>query len=209
MRFHVLIYLALFSAFTYGSAVADIDNASLLEKLRQGGYVVLMRHAFTDFSQFDTHPVNVEDCETQRNLSSAGREQSVTIGKAIRTLAIPVGNVFSSQFCRCIDTAELAFGKHEARVRLSSFMQVPEEEKQRRVNYIKELLGTSPRPNTNTFLVTHRYMLKEASGVNLTEGGSAVFHPEGDSQFTLIAIIPASRWHTLLETKTESLDPYE
>lgn len=204
MKFHAFIYLSLFSILTTSNAIADIDDTSLLEKLRLGGHVVLMRHAITDFDQFDTHPVDLGNCDSQRNLSKAGREQSAAIGQAIRTLAIPVGKVFTSLFCRCIETAEIAFGKHESMMRLSSFMQESSEEKDRRVNYIKELLGTSPEPNTNTFLITHRYMLQQASGVELPEGGAAIFEPEGDSQFALVTVVPPERWQALVNLESVS-----
>ena len=200
MRFRTFIYLVFFLILTSTNAVAEIDDALLIKKLRQGGYIVLMRHAITDHSQIDTHPVDIEDCNSQRNLSQAGREQSVAIGKAIHSLSIPVGKVLSSLYCRCIETAELAFGKLETKLGLSSFMQEPSEEKIRRVNYIKELLGTPPRVNTNTFMITHRYMLQQASGIDLQEGGAAVFKPEGDSQFQFIARIPPDRWQTMINS---------
>lgn len=198
----------LLSLLVFGDAIAEVDDLSLAQKLRQGGYVVLMRHAITDYNQFDMNPVNLENCEGQRNLSQAGRDQSAAIGQAIRSLSIPVGKVYSSQFCRCIETAELAFGKYETRARLSSYMQVTDEEKIQRVNYIKELLGTPPEQQTNTFLITHSYMLQQASGIALQEGWAAVFKPDGDGQFQFIATISSSRWQTMVNSiSQEELNP--
>lgn len=208
MKIHVVICSVLFFALTTDNTLAEIDDLSLVEKLRQGGYVVLVRHALTDFSQSDTDPNNLENCATQRNLNQAGRDQSTAIGRAIKSLEIPVGKVYSSLYCRCIDTAELAFGKPETKPGLSSFLFETPEEKKRRVNVIKELLGTSPESKTNTFLVTHRIMLRQASGIELAEGGAAVFKPGGNSQFQFIAKVPSSRWQTMVDAVTEELNPF-
>ena len=203
MKFRTLILGILFFALTAGSAFAEIDNLTLVEKLKQGGYVILVRHAITDQNQSDTDPNNLGNCAAQRNLNQAGRDQSGSIGKAIKALSIPVGKVYSSLYCRCIETAELAFGKPESTLDLSSFMRETEEEKTRRVNVIKSLLGTRPDHKTNTFLVTHKHMLRLASGVQLSEGGAAIIKPKGDSQFQVIAKVPASRWQVMLEAVTE------
>lgn len=199
MKYHRITSLLFVLILTSGSAFAEIDDHALVEKLRSGGYVILVRHALTDFSQSDTDPSNLTNCETQRNLNQAGRDQSVAIGQAIQSLSIPVGKVLSSEYCRCVETAELAFGKVETRQDLNSFMSVPQEEKTRRVNAIKDLLGILPATGTNTFLVTHRHMLRQASGVELPEGGAAVFKPEGHSQFQLIARVPSHRWQAMVK----------
>ena len=203
-----LITTALFFALTSGSAFAEIDNATLVEKLRQGGYVILFRHAITDQSQSDTDPNNLDNCGAQRNLNQAGRDQSAAIGKAVKSLNIPIGKVFSSLYCRCIETAELAFGNPETKLDLSSFMRETEEEKTRRVNVIRSLLGTRPDPKTNTVLVTHKHMLRLASGAQLSEGGAAVLKPEVDSRFQLIAIVPSSRWQAMLEAVNEEEETF-
>lgn len=203
MRFRAFILSILFIASIPGYAIAEIDDSTLVKKLRQGGYVILVRHAITDQSQSDTDPNNPSNCAAQRNLNQAGRDQSTAIGSAIKSLEIPVGKVYSSLYCRCIETAELAFGKPETKLDLSSFMSETEEEKTRRVNVIRSLLGTHPKHKTNTFLVTHKHMLRLASGVQLSEGGAAVFTPEGKSQFQLVTIIQDNRWQKLLETVTE------
>lgn len=203
MRIRAFILGTLFFAFISGNAIAEIDNTTLVEKLRQGGYVILVRHAITDQSQSDTDPDNLDNCGAQRNLNQAGRDQSASIGEAIKALNIPVGKVYSSLYCRCIETAELAFGKPETTLDLSSFMRETKQEKTRRVDVIKHLLATYPDPETNNFLVTHKVMLNLASGVHLLEGGAAVFKPEGDLKFQLVALVPSNRWQAMLDTVSE------
>ena len=202
MKLHPFTYVILFFALTSGSAFAEIDDVTLIEKLRQGGYVIIVRHAITNHNEQDTGPDN---CVTQRNLNSAGRKQAETIGKAIKLLNIPVGEIYSSSYCRCIETAELAFGEPETLLELSSFMREDASEKTRRVDAIRRLLGDSPKPDTNTFLVSHLRLLHRASNIKLSEGEAAMFLPEGNSQFQHIANISAERWKKMLTSITENL----
>ena len=71
------------------------------------GYVVLLRHAKTVSGTGDPRGFELDDCDTQRNLSEAGREQAKQIGREFRDRHIPVIQVLSSQYCRCLDTASL------------------------------------------------------------------------------------------------------
>jgi len=199
MIFRKVLFICLLFAFMPGMVVAEIGDATLVKKLQQGGYVILVRHAIASNSQRDTDFENLSNCETQRNLTQAGRQQAGAIGNAFKALQIPSGKIYSSLFCRCIDTAELAFGKPEPLLDLSSFVRESGEEKNRRVNVIKHMLGTPPADNTNTILVTHSYMLTQASNVRLMEGHAAVFLPQGNNQFQLVAQIPDNRWQQMWE----------
>src|SRR6266850_1905135 len=103
--------LAVF-AFYSAAAWAQADPA-LLAKLRQGGYVLFLRHTSTDFSQNDQKMTSYEDCPTQRNLTDKGRDEARALGAAIKRLEIPIGTVYASPFCRTQETARLAFGRAE------------------------------------------------------------------------------------------------
>ena len=76
--------------------------------LRDGGHVVLMRHAMisgtTDPANFD-----IEKCTTQRNLSERGKQQARKIGALFAARAAPLERVLSSRYCRCLETARIAF----------------------------------------------------------------------------------------------------
>lgn len=93
-----------------GSARAD---EGLWRRLAAGGQVVLLRHATTTPGVGDPTGFRLHDCVTQRNLTEAGREESRRIGAAFKARAIPVERVLSSRWCRCLETARLAFGPAE------------------------------------------------------------------------------------------------
>lgn len=85
---------------------ASAQDAELLEALRTGGHVGLMRHSTAPGSN-DPPRFRLGDCETQRNLSDGGRAQAAEIGNRLRAAGITQARVYSSQWCRCLHTAEL------------------------------------------------------------------------------------------------------
>ena len=92
---------------------ADADNSpQLATLLRTGGCTVLMRHAETVPGTGDPPEFKLDDCSTQRNLSTAGQQDARRIGAWFRQNKLKPRAVLSSAWCRCKDTAELAFGQH-------------------------------------------------------------------------------------------------
>ena len=130
---------------------ASADEA-LVDLLRADGQVIVMRHAATDRSVGDPPGFRLDDCSTQENLSEEGRAQAHRVAAAFTARGIPVGRVLSSQWCRCLETARLAFGSAEPWAPLNSFFRdrTLEAERTREVRAF-----VSERPATgNLVLVT-------------------------------------------------------
>jgi phosphohistidine phosphatase SixA len=89
---------------------AQADEA-LWKRVADGGQVLLLRHAETTPGAGDPPGFRLEDCATQRNLSTEGRAQARRIGAELKRRGVPIGEVLSSPWCRCRDTAQLAFGR--------------------------------------------------------------------------------------------------
>ncbi|MFM8609056.1 MAG: histidine phosphatase family protein [Burkholderiaceae bacterium] len=109
-----------------GMAWASTDaalSARAAQALRQGACAVLIRHAQTESGIGDPPGFRIDLCSTQRNLSAEGREQARRIGDWFRTQQLLPRAVLSSAWCRCRDTAELAFGRHVIWSALNSFFQ--------------------------------------------------------------------------------------
>src|SRR5215475_1556473 len=111
MRWRSVLACAVLILAAAGPAVAA--DEALWTLLRAGGQVIMLRHAGTIGTVGDPPGFQVEDCSTQRNLTEAGREQARKIGEAFRAREIPIARVLSSPWCRCLDTARLAFGRVE------------------------------------------------------------------------------------------------
>lgn len=134
------------------------------------GYVVLLRHTITVSGTGDPPGVELDDCETQRNLSEAGREQAKQIGREFRDRNIPISQVLSSQYCRCLDTARLLdLGTVEPAPMLNSIFedrttatQQVEQTRQRILNH-RNTLGV-------IVMVSHYANIVEVSEVAPQEG---------------------------------------
>lgn len=94
---------------------------ALAERLRAGACVVLLRHAQTDPGIGDPPGFRLDRCSTQRNLSAEGRIQAQSIGQWFTARGLMPQAVQSSIWCRCQDTADLAFGRHQVWPALNSF----------------------------------------------------------------------------------------
>jgi phosphohistidine phosphatase SixA len=88
------------------------DAGALRRALQDGGVVLALRHALAP-GTFDPPGFRVDDCRTQRNLNDEGREQARRIGQWFAQAGLRPAQVRSSPWCRCIDTARLAFGAAE------------------------------------------------------------------------------------------------
>ena len=168
---------------------------SLLPGLQEGGYVIYFRHAATDHDQQDAVPVRLDDCSGQRNLSDLGRRQAKAIGRAFKTLNIPVGEILSSPFCRCKDTANLAFGKAEIRDFLFFAIGLDAAQRAKVGRKLTWELASRPLPGKNKIIVSHTANLKEATGIwPKPEGAAIVFRPTGDGLFETVGRITPEDW---------------
>lgn len=169
--------------------------AALLDALRAGGHVIYLRHAATDHDTVDTDRENLANCETQRNLSAEGRRQATAIGEAFRALSVPVGTVLSSPYCRCRDTARLAFGRVADDPDLIFALDRGAAETRRLADALRHLLSEAPGDGTNTVISGHTVNLREASGVwPKPEGAAIVFRPDGQGGFVAVASIHPNAW---------------
>lgn len=178
---------------------AKLGRKALLDALRKGGYILYFRHATTDRSQIDSDRVNLKNCATQRNLSEKGREQSKAIGKAFKARGIKVAEVITSPYCRCIDTARLAFGEFTVSEDLVWTLGQPEAETKRLGEALRKLLGTKPSKGTNTVLVSHMANIKEAVGIwPEPEGVAHIFQPTEDGGFSHLGKVLPEEWAELI-----------
>jgi phosphohistidine phosphatase SixA len=170
----------------------ELDGDAMLKALKDGGYVIYLRHDRTDTSRSDIDPIDLNDCAKQRPLSDAGRAHARTIGLAFKAMGIPVDQVFASPVCRSAETATLAFPdiKRSAPRALVYTLALPKEELGRAADELKRMLAMPPRLGTNTVLVGHTTNLKEAAGFwPKHEGGALIFRPDGHGTFALAGSI--------------------
>ncbi len=184
MRRLALAFLVLLAAPPPAPAADD----TLWNLLRGGGQVVLVRHAATDMSQRDQVGAPLSDCARQRNLTDEGRADARRINEVFRTRGIPVGKVLSSEYCRCLETAQLGFGSAEVWLPLQSAIREPEIQAERTAQ-IRAIAGARP-VGGNLILVTHQFTIRAVTGVAVAEGEMLVVTPRGGGQFEIAGRIP-------------------
>jgi hypothetical protein len=173
-------------------AWAQVDPA-LLRALREGGHVLYMRHASTDFSQNDSRMTSYEDCASQRNLTAKGRQEAREVGAHLRRLGIPTGEVLASPFCRTMETARLAFGKAQATHDVRGGPARSDDPK--RYDPLKKLLSLAVPKGENRVISSHGNPFHAVAGPPyLAEGEIAVVRPDGEMRFTVIARIRPEGW---------------
>lgn len=118
-----LLLTALLGLFSCFSAFAADGDSEAWQALREGRAVLMLRHALAPGTG-DPGNFKVDDCSTQRNLNDTGRKQARAWKPFLAQHGIPEARVFSSQWCRCLDTArEMDVGPVEGMKSLNSFFR--------------------------------------------------------------------------------------
>jgi phosphohistidine phosphatase SixA len=168
-----------------------------VDQLRKGGFVVYLRHLQTDSKTEDKDLSDMSNCANQRLLSSIGKENAAKLGEAFKALAIPVGDVITSQFCRARETVKLMnleITTETADLNNDSGEPfVTKDESAQRSAALLKLLAAAPRNGKNTLIVGHVPNIRNAVSLdyaNMKEGEVAVFKTkQGNPGFELLARI--------------------
>lgn len=153
-----------------GLASAAADGAPAWRILAAGGCAVVLRHAQTEPGVGDPPGFRLGDCATQRNLSDAGRAAAQRFGAEFASRGIHVDAVLSSRWCRCLDTAALAFPRHEVRgfAPLDSFFADPAT-RTAQTAALRQFLAAQPADRL-AVLVTHMVNIAALTGESVAAG---------------------------------------
>lgn len=174
-----------------------LPTPELIKALQSGGHIIYMRHGPTDHSQNDKERGNLEDCSSQRNLSVDGREVVKRIGSNISALEIPLGDVISSPYCRCKDTARLAFGQFQIEPDLQFSISKDKAESEQLGERLYTMMMNSESGTNNVVFVGHTSNLKDGLGVwPKPEGVVVVFQKRGN-QIIYRGMIAPDAWPEL------------
>ena len=178
LRFFILIFIS----FTT-SIKADL-NKNLMNQLDDGGKLIFIRHAYAP-GNGDPKNFNLNDCSTQRNLGHNGRKQALYIGEFFIKNKIEIDKVLSSEWCRCKETAKIAFRDYSTNSFLNSFYSLEyaknKDKQVRELNkYIKNF-----KSKKNLILVTHYVLISEVLNYGPSSGEIVVT----DKNFNIIGSV--------------------
>ena len=178
LKFLIIIFISLTT-----SIKADL-NKNLLNQLEDGGKLIFIRHAYAPGGG-DPQNFNLNDCSTQRNLNNEGRKQAQYIGEFFKKNEIKIDKVLSSEWCRCKETARIAFKNFSTNSFLNSFYSskyAKNKDKQIKMlnNYVKKF-----KSDKNLILVTHYVLISEVLNYAPSSGEIVV----SDKNFNMIGSI--------------------
>ena len=140
---------------------ADSKQLQILDILQKGGNLIFIRHAYAPGGG-DPENFKINDCSTQRNLNDSGRLQSKNIGNFFKKYNIPIDLVISSEWCRCKETAQIAFDNFETKNFLNSFYSEKfAKNKSEQMRNLKSYVDNWDSKK-NLVLVTHYVVISEA-----------------------------------------------
>lgn len=159
--------------------------------LRDGGAVVAFRHALAP-GTFDPPGFRLSDCATQRNLGDEGRLQARAIGRWFDRRQLSPRRVLSSPWCRCIDTATLAFGRCEVEPSLGSPVDQGPADRARGLDRLRRLLNQATRSVDGFDVwVTHMFVLADLTGESLASAEAVVLRADASGAPLVLGRLPA------------------
>ena len=178
LKLFIIIFISLTT-----SIKADLDK-KLIKQLEDGGKLIFIRHAYAP-GNGDPNNFNLNDCSTQRNLNVDGRKQAQEIGEFFRENKIKIYKVLSSEWCRCKETANIAFKDFSTNNFLNSFYSSKyEKNKDKQVkalnNYVKKF-----KSDKNLIFVTHYVLISEVLNYSPSSGEIVVT----DKNFNIVGSV--------------------
>ena len=155
----ILNYLVIIFICINPSVKAD-SKKTLINELQKGGKLIFIRHAYAPGGG-DPDNFDINECTTQRNLSDSGRVQSQKIGNFFKKNKISIGKVYSSEWCRCKETASIAFKEYETKNFLNSFFSAKfANNRRKQVTDFKKFISNLDE-DQNLIFITHYVVIAE------------------------------------------------
>lgn len=151
------------------------------------GRVLLLRHARAP-GTFDPPEFRLGDCSTQRNLDPAGRAQAVGIGQWFKKQGLVPKAVRSSPWCRCMDTATLAFGRADAWDMLGSPAALSEPQKEQQLATLRRALTEVSKEGGLHVWVSHMFVQQDLTGSSTAAGEGLLIEAAADGQVSVLEV---------------------
>ncbi len=145
------------------------SKQTFIKELQKGGKLIFIRHAYAPGGG-DPDIFDINDCKTQRNLNNGGRIQSQKIGNFFKSNKIYIGKVYSSEWCRCKETASIAFKNFQTKNFLNSFFSEKFSNNRKKQVIDFENFLDNWDENQNLIFVTHYVVISEILNYSPSSG---------------------------------------
>ncbi len=187
--FRLLFLLPLFvllGSVARGSVAATLP----LAELAKPGRVLMLRHAQAP-GVGDPPGFRLDDCATQRNLDDSGRRQARALGARLANAGVAAARVYSSQWCRCLETARLLqLGPVTELPALNSFFE-RSQHREATIAALRAFLASLPADGPPVVLVTHQFTINAFTSAGTPSGGGSFFQLDGTGNPRWLGTLPA------------------
>ena len=167
------------------AAGASADQTEVIERLKIGGHILMIRHA-TAPGNGDPPNFTTGDCSTQRNLDDSGRTQARSIGRWLRSNGIKSARIYSSQWCRCLETARLIdLGPVQELAALNSFYEKIEG-REPNLQALNQFISQQPVDGKLIILVTHFVTIAAIAETGVSSGEGVLLELQKNMPYTVV-----------------------
>lgn len=164
---------------------AQSDQNELVDRLKAGGHILMIRHAMAP-GNGDPSNFKIGDCLTQRNLDGSGRAQAENIGKWLRTKGVRSAHVYSSQWCRCLETADLiGLGPVHELSALNSFYEQTQD-REPNLRALNDFISRQPAKGKLIIFVTHFVTIAAMTRNSVSSGEGILLELHEDKSYTVV-----------------------
>jgi len=182
LKIFIVNLLALTAIAVTNTHAGQVD---LIKQMMSGVNILMIRHAYAPGSG-DPDNFKVGDCTTQRNLDGRGREQARFIGDWLRSKGIKAAKVYSSQWCRCLETARLLdLGTVAELPALNSFYELPQD-RESNIKALRSFIANLPVSGELIIMVTHFVAILEITGEGVSSGEGVVLKLKGKGTYDVL-----------------------
>jgi phosphohistidine phosphatase SixA len=175
-----------------------LSGSALVQRLQRGGCVLVMRHASSPMTPPDARTADPGNTKLERQLDARGRADAAAMGRALRALKIPIGDVWSSPTYRALETARLMELHYATPAEeLGDAGQSMTAVSPAQTAWLKARAQQVPRDGTNAILITHMPNIRAAFpqwSDGLGDGETLVLSPDGRGGVTLVARVKITDW---------------
>jgi broad specificity phosphatase PhoE len=188
MRHWVYLMVCSLGVIALVIAGADSAHADMIGQMKNGGHILMIRHALAPGTG-DPANFRIGDCATQRNLDERGRDQARSIGDWLRAQGIGSARVYSSQWCRCLETAKLLeMGPVTELPALNSFYELTQN-REPNLRALREFIAEQPSNGGLIILVTHFVTISAIADEGVSSGEGVLLKLNDDAPYEIVGRI--------------------
>jgi phosphohistidine phosphatase SixA len=167
------------------TAASAADQSDVINRLKAGGHILMIRHALAP-GNGDPPNFKIGDCATQRNLDDTGRDQARSIGVWLRNNGVTSARVYSSQWCRCLETARLLnLGPVQELAALNSFYERTQD-RGPNLKALNNFISQQPVKGELIVLVTHFVTISGIAGTGVSSGEGVLLALHEEAPYTVV-----------------------